>query len=82
MRLGAFLIGLMMASGAVAQPSGDPASDALAAADRLARAGALLEATEGAGNRVKALSETIRAYEDGLQAMREGCAAPRSANRR
>ncbi|RKT32657.1 septal ring factor EnvC (AmiA/AmiB activator) [Roseovarius halotolerans] len=72
MRLGAFLIGLMMASGAVAQPSGDPASDALAAADRLARAGALLEATEGAGNRVKALSETIRAYEDGLQAMREG----------
>src|SRR6056297_1031057 len=72
MRLGALLIGLLIASGAVAQQSGDPASDARAAADRLARASALLEATEGARNRVKALSETIRAYEDGLQAMREG----------
>ncbi|MCZ0813715.1 MAG: murein hydrolase activator EnvC family protein [Pseudomonadota bacterium] len=72
MRLGALLIGLLMAFGASAQPSGDPASDARAAADRLARASALLEATEGARNRVKALSETIHAYEDGLQAMREG----------
>ncbi|HKL56578.1 MAG TPA: peptidase M23 [Roseovarius sp.] len=72
MRLGALLIGLLIASGAVAQQSGDPASDARAAADRLARASALLEATEGARNRVKALSETIRAYEDGLQAVREG----------
>ena len=43
-----------------------------AAAQRLSKAGALLEAAEGARNRVRALTEAIRAYEDGLEAMREG----------
>ncbi len=50
----------------------DPAAEARAAADRLARASEMLDTAESARNRVKALSETVRAYEDGLQAMREG----------
>jgi septal ring factor EnvC (AmiA/AmiB activator) len=50
----------------------DPAADARAAADRLARASEMLDNAESARNRVKALSETVHAYEDGLQAMREG----------
>jgi septal ring factor EnvC (AmiA/AmiB activator) len=32
----------------------------------------MLDDAQGARNRVKALSETVRAYEDGLEAMREG----------
>ena len=31
-----------------------------------------LDAADGARNRVKALTETVRAFEDGLEAMREG----------
>ncbi len=43
-----------------------------AAAARLEAAGVQLEDAEGARNRVKALTETVQAYEDGLAAMRDG----------
>lgn len=50
----------------------DPAEAARAAAERLAQAAQSLDAADGARNRVKALTETVHAYEDGLQALREG----------
>ncbi|MEL7258193.1 MAG: peptidase M23 [Pseudomonadota bacterium] len=50
----------------------DPAAAAREAALRLGRASSMLNDAENARNRVKALTETIHAYEDGLQAMREG----------
>jgi septal ring factor EnvC (AmiA/AmiB activator) len=57
---------------ALAQEGPDPAEAARAAAQRLSEAGTLLDQAEGARDRVRALTETIRAYEDGLEAMREG----------
>ncbi|MFK7940528.1 MAG: murein hydrolase activator EnvC [Roseovarius sp.] len=57
---------------ALALAQDDPAEAARAAADRLAKAAASLDAADGARNRVKALTETVHAYEDGLQALREG----------
>lgn len=50
----------------------DTGDAALAAAERLSQAARMLDEADGARNRVKALTETIHAYEDGLQAMREG----------
>lgn len=50
----------------------DPAEAARKAAKRLNAAAASLDQAEGARNRVKALTETVHAYEDGLQAVREG----------
>ena len=52
--------------------STDPAEDARAAAAQLSQAGIALQEAKGAANRVKALTEVLRAYEAGLQAMREG----------
>ena len=73
MRLAAALISFCLGAGtALAQDPADPAAGARAAAERLARAGEMMESAESARNRVKALSETVHAYEDGLQAMREG----------
>ena len=68
-RLAAILF-LALTGGAWAET--DPADAARAAAVRLSDAARLLDGAEGARNRVKALTETIHAYEDGLQAMREG----------
>ncbi|MDH5797839.1 MAG: peptidoglycan DD-metalloendopeptidase family protein [Paracoccaceae bacterium] len=48
-----------------------PATHAMDAADRLREAQVLLEQAESSSDRVKALTETIRAYESGLEAMRE-----------
>jgi len=42
------------------------------AAEQLAQAGQLLAQAEGAENRVRALTETVRAYETGLAALRTG----------
>lgn len=70
MRLFAVLIALFLASAALAQT--DPAAAARAASERLSEAGLMLDEADGARNRVKALSETVLAFEDGLQAMREG----------
>jgi len=56
----------------VTQADSDPAALAEAAAARLDQAAQTLAGAEKARDRVKALSETLRAYEDGLEAMREG----------
>ncbi len=70
MRVAAALALLILAGSAGAQ--NDPAAAARAAAERLDQAALLLDQAQTARNRVKALSETILAYEDGLSAMREG----------
>ena len=64
----AFLIGLAGAASAET----DPAAAARAAAERLNNAALSLDSADGARNRVKALTETVHAYEDGLEALREG----------
>lgn len=70
MRFITTLICLCLATTASAQP--DPADAARAAADRMELALEMLDAADDAQNRVKALSETIHAFEDGLLAMRDG----------
>ncbi|WP_306006342.1 murein hydrolase activator EnvC family protein [Aquicoccus porphyridii] len=66
-------IGLLVAGAGQAQIADpDPATAARAAAERLGRAMATLDQAEKARDRVKALTETVRAFENGLQAMREG----------
>lgn len=66
-------IGLLAAGAGQAQIADpDPATAARAAAERLGRAMATLDQAEKARDRVKALTETVRAFENGLQAMREG----------
>ena len=65
----AITLAMTLAVPAAAQ---DVATQARAAATQLADASAKLEKAEGARNRVKALSETVRAYEAGLTAMRDG----------
>lgn len=57
---------------AVAAAQTDYSEAARTAAARLDKAALSLHRAEGARDRVKALSETLRAYEDGLEAMREG----------
>ncbi len=66
----AALLTWLLATNAAAEP--DPAAAARAAADRLNAAAQQLAEAEGARNRVRALTETIHAYEDGLLALREG----------
>lgn len=72
MRLAAAFMALILAGAAWAQDAPDTAAAARAAADRLAQASRMLDQADGARNRVRALTEAIRAYEDGLEAMREG----------
>jgi len=50
----------------------DPGAAARAASEQLQAATALLDNAESARNRVRALTETVRAYEAGLAAMRDG----------
>jgi len=66
-----FALALMLAATNVAAQD-DPASAAIAAAARLEQAAVLLQAADAASDRVTALTETIRAYEDGLVALRDG----------
>ena len=61
---------LAIAGGGQAQT--DPAAAARAAADRMNKAALSLDQATGARNRVKALTETVHAYEDGLEALRDG----------
>ncbi len=71
MRRGALLLAaLLFAGGAYAQ--NNPADSARAAIEALSEAEAELRAAEKASDRVAALTQTIRAYEAGLEAMREG----------
>ncbi|PCH66292.1 MAG: peptidase M23 [Rhodobacteraceae bacterium] len=70
----AFTVALLWAelwTGA-AMAESDPAGDARAASQQLQAASALLDEAQSARNRVRALTETVRAYESGLAAMREG----------
>jgi len=67
-------LGLALASAplpAWAQGS-DTAAVAAAAADDLRAAADLLAGAQGAGDQIAALTATVRAYEDGLAALREG----------
>lgn len=64
-------LGLALAGPASAQTQ-SPTEAALEAATALETAAQNLDAAESAGDRVKALTETVRAYEAGLQAMRDG----------
>ncbi len=57
---------------APARAGTDPADLARAAAERLNAAHAALQQASRAPDRVKALTRTIRAYEEGLDALREG----------
>lgn len=70
MRWLAALAWVLLAGGATAQT--DPADAARAAAERLEQASEMLAKADTARNRVKALTETIQSFQDGLQAMREG----------
>ncbi|TCO73602.1 murein hydrolase activator EnvC family protein [Rhodovulum euryhalinum] len=70
-RAGALLLALALTGAAPAAAQTDPA-EAARAADALREAGRSLDAADSASDRVAALTETIRAYEDGLAALREG----------
>jgi septal ring factor EnvC (AmiA/AmiB activator) len=67
-RIAAVLIAL--AGPVIAQD--DPAEAAQAAAEQLTRAGLALTNASGGRNRVAALTEAVKGYEDGLIAMRDG----------
>jgi len=64
------LIGCLLAP--MAQAQSDPSSIARRAAGQLEAAQSALQAAERASDRVRALTQTIRAYENGLTALREG----------
>jgi septal ring factor EnvC (AmiA/AmiB activator) len=57
---------------AVAGAADDPAAAARAASEQLQKAALELQGAVDARDRVKALTETVRAYEAGLEAMRDG----------
>ena len=57
---------------AVVSAAEDPAVAALAAAEALGQANIMLDEADTASDRVKALTQTIEAYESGLTALREG----------
>jgi murein hydrolase activator len=61
---------VLWAGGACAQT--ETAAAAQAAAARLAAASVLLEQAGGSNDQIAALTEVVRAYEDGLGAMRDG----------
>jgi septal ring factor EnvC (AmiA/AmiB activator) len=71
-RAKALLVSLMLAAPVHAQDGAGPAAQARAAAEALDAAAEALAEAEGARNRVRALTAVIRAYEQGLEAMREG----------
>ena len=68
---------LLLALALLAGPAGtamaqDTATAAQAAAARLAAASQSLAAAQASRDRVAALTETVRAYEEGLEALRDG----------
>ncbi|HGG05835.1 MAG TPA: peptidase M23 [Aliiroseovarius sp.] len=73
MKVIALSIGVALASaGSIGFAQTDPAESARAAIVALEEAAGELRAAEGARDRVAALTQTVRAYEFGLDAMREG----------
>lgn len=71
MMLRACLLVLSLCGGGALAQS-DPAGAARAAVEMLNQASLSLQAAESARDRVRALTETVRAYEAGLGAMRDG----------
>ena len=71
MRRAAALLALALSAGAAPAQEAAEMRARQAAAD-LARAAERLGAAEGAADRVEALTGTVRAYEDGLAALRDG----------
>lgn len=69
-RVVALVTALLLAG--FAQAQGDPAADAREAAQQLEQASIALQEAVEARDRVRALTETVRAFEAGLGAMREG----------
>lgn len=69
LRLAPLAIVLSLLAGSAAA---DPSQIARQASDRLDAAAAQLKAAAGSRDRIAALTATIRAYEDGLSALREG----------
>ncbi|MBL4768606.1 MAG: peptidoglycan DD-metalloendopeptidase family protein [Rhodobacteraceae bacterium] len=67
----ALLVALLW-SGVTANAQNKPAVAALAAAAQLEEATVALEAAKGPRDRVRALTEIVRSYEAGLEAMRDG----------
>lgn len=63
---------LMLCGGLSPAVAQDPATAAREAGEQLSLAAEALAEAEGAHNRVKALTQVIAAYEDGLEAMRDG----------
>lgn len=70
--LGAVLTALVLSFGGLSPSLANPVAEAEAAAAALAAAAEALTAAEGAEDRVAALTATVRAYEDGLSALRGG----------
>ncbi len=66
------LVALLISWPAFCWAETSPAEAARAAARQLEQAAQTLAKADGARNRIKALSLTVRAYEDGLEAMRTG----------
>ncbi|MCT4554519.1 MAG: peptidase M23 [Pelagimonas sp.] len=71
-RILSLLTALLLSGPVFAQDQG---AAARAAAEALEQAGVQLDRAESARDRVAALTQTVRAYEDGLTAMREGLRA-------
>jgi len=69
--MGAVLLALVLAAPAT-HAQGDAAAQARAAVSMLEQAAAQLESADRARDRVRALTETIQAFETGLAAMRTG----------
>ena len=63
---------ILCLAGGVASAAEDPASAARAASEQLEAATVQLQNADSARDRVKALTETVRAYEAGLGATRDG----------
>lgn len=63
---------LMLCAGLLPAVAQDPATAAREAGEQLSLAAEALAEAQGAQNRVKALTQVIAAYEDGLEAMRDG----------
>ncbi|MGB8622986.1 MAG: peptidase M23 [Paracoccaceae bacterium] len=72
MRGAGLLLWLMLALSGAAYAETDPATDARRAAQQLDQAAMALQDARSARDRVAALTRTVRAYEDGLVALREG----------
>lgn len=68
----ALILATCLSAGASLGQSSDPATTARRAAQMLDQAGMALQDAQSANDRVAALTQTIRAYEEGLTALREG----------